>query len=71
MICMLRAPGRGQIDTVENGIKKYIFVEPMQLNTTAFYQIIDIQCMRLNLIHKLSSKNQMSFQEVSFSVFRT
>lgn len=45
---------RGEVDTVEKReSNKYIFVGPMQLNTTAFYQIIDIQCMRLNLIQKV------------------
>lgn len=29
---------------------KYIFVGPMQWKTTAFYQIIGIQCMKLNLV---------------------
>ncbi len=41
---------RGEVEKRESN--EYIFIGPMQLNKTAFYQIIHIQCMRWNLILK-------------------
>lgn len=46
---------KGKIDHVQRKdvgglLNNYIFVGPTQLNSTAFYQIIHIQCMMVNLI---------------------